>query len=65
MSRETILVLAGLLVALSPFVGLPLRILAWALPVLGVIVIVIALTLRSRRRFERASRSLPESAEIG
>lgn len=56
MSRESVLVLLGLLIVLSPFVGLPLEILAWILPVLGFAVAGIGVALRSRRRKEQRIR---------
>ena len=49
MSRGTILAILGALVALSPFAGLPLAILGWILPPLGLLVLVIGLSLRTRR----------------
>ena len=56
MHRETILVILGALIALSPFAGLPLSWLDVLTPVLGAGVIAIALTLRgkyaTRRRDE-------------
>lgn len=56
MSRESVLIVLGLLVVLSPFIGLPLEILAWVLPVLGLIVVGIGVALRSRRRKEQRIR---------
>ena len=49
MSRTGTLVLLGILVALAPFVGLPLSVLAWVLPILGVMVLLTGISLRARR----------------
>lgn len=46
MSRPQLLILIGILVALSPFVGFPLSWLTWALPVLGLATLVIGISLR-------------------
>lgn len=43
------LIVFGILTALSPFFGLPYEWLQWFLPVLGVLAALIAFTLRSRR----------------
>lgn len=50
MSRESALIILGILVAVSPFVGLPLSVLAWILPVLGILTAIIGLALRLRRQ---------------
>jgi hypothetical protein len=50
MSRESLLVLLGILIALSPFSGLPLSCLMVALPVLGILVFGIGISLRARRQ---------------
>lgn len=47
MSRVQTLSLIGILVILSPFIGLPLSVLSFVLPVLGLAVVVIAISLRS------------------
>jgi cytochrome c-type biogenesis protein CcmH/NrfF len=53
MSRENLLILIGVLVTLSPFAGLPLTWLAWILPILGILVVIIGVTFyRSRRESE-------------
>lgn len=49
MSREGTLILLGLFVALSPFVGLPYSWLMWILPILGLIILAQAIVLRMRR----------------
>ena len=48
MSRESILIALGVLIALTPYSGLPLSILAFVLPVLGLLVGAIGMTLRVR-----------------
>ena len=50
MSRESLLILVGILVALSPFVGLPLVWLAFVTPFLGAVVVLIGFSLVSRKR---------------
>ncbi len=49
----------GVLVLISPWSGLPLVWLSWILPAIGVIVVVIGLSMRSRR----TPPQLPESSE--
>lgn len=49
MSRESLLILLGILVALSPFLGIPLSLLAWILPVLGLVTLGIGISLRTER----------------
>lgn len=50
--------LLGILVALSPFSGLPLAILSWILPVLGLAVLAIGITTESRNlKLQRARSS--------
>ncbi|HEY0010291.1 MAG TPA: hypothetical protein VGB97_00050 [Candidatus Paceibacterota bacterium] len=48
MSRETALIGLGVLIALAPYLGLPLSILGIVLPVLGLIVAAVGATLRGR-----------------
>jgi hypothetical protein len=50
MSRENFLILLGVLILLSPFAGLPMSILAWILPILGILVLVIGITLHRNRQ---------------
>lgn len=50
MTRESILIIIGILIALSPWSGLPLAWLTWFLLPAGVLVAVIAFTLRPRRQ---------------
>lgn len=49
MSRESVLILLGILVMLSPFLGIPLPWLSVLLPVLGLSVVVIGITYRGKR----------------
>ncbi len=49
MRRESILMIAGILTALSPFSGLPLSWRMWLLLVLGIVVSVTGYTLREQR----------------
>lgn len=46
MSKEGTLVTVGILTALSPFIGLPYSWLAWILPVLGVITLIVGYVIR-------------------
>lgn len=48
MNRERILMFVGGLVIIAPWSGLPLALLEWILPVLGLSVIALAFTMRSR-----------------
>lgn len=59
MSREGIVIVLGVLIAVSPFIGLPYYVLAWALPVLGLTCALIALSLRVRRQRTRPSSPSP------
>lgn len=59
MSRERALMLLGILVLVSPFVGLPLAILTWILPLLGGLVLGIGASYSMRRRnMQRAQQAL-------
>lgn len=49
MSRRLILIILGILVAISPFVGLPLSILSWVLPILGALIVLTTLALKKRK----------------
>ena len=48
MTREQVLILLGILVALSPYIGLPLSILGFVLPVLGLMIVGIGVLLRRK-----------------
>ena len=50
MNRESVLIILGILIAFSPYSGLPLSILAFVLPVLGLLVAAIGMTMRIRRK---------------
>lgn len=49
MSREGTLILLGVIVVLSPFLGLPYSWLMWILPILGLAVLAQGIVLRMRR----------------
>ncbi|HEV7121512.1 MAG TPA: hypothetical protein VGN56_01645 [Candidatus Paceibacterota bacterium] len=57
MSRERLLMLLGILVLVSPFVGLPLSLLAWVLPVLGGLVLGIGASYAMRKRMQHAQQN--------
>ncbi|MEO6536127.1 MAG: hypothetical protein ABIT47_00405 [Candidatus Paceibacterota bacterium] len=59
MSRESILMILGVLVAVSPWSGLPLAILVWILPVLGIAIAFIGFTLRTRANSIKEASSRP------
>ena len=48
MTRETVLMILGALVFISPWIGIPMAWLQWALLVLGLAIIAIGITLRRR-----------------
>lgn len=48
MSRSSLLILLGILVFLAPFSGLPMSLLIWILPVLGLSIGLIGVSLRPR-----------------
>ncbi len=48
MTREHIIMVLGALVFIAPWSGLPLSWLEWALPIIGLLVIGLAATLRRR-----------------
>lgn len=48
MSRNLMLIVLGVIIAVSPFSGLPMRILAWILPVLGLLAVAIGVSYRRR-----------------
>lgn len=49
MTREGFLIFMGLLVAISPFIGVPVAWLEWALPVIGIFIIGTSLLIRHDR----------------
>ncbi len=62
MSRESMLILLGILVMLSPFLGLPLSLLAWLLPFLGLVTLGIGISLRTERT--RSAKPAISSHEV-
>lgn len=57
MTRESILIILGVLVTVSPWSGLPLRVLAWILPVLGIAIAFTGFTLHTRAAHRAANAS--------
>lgn len=55
MTRETILIILGLVIVLSPWSGLPLAWLSYVLVFIGLCVVLIGSTLRARRMVESAA----------
>lgn len=64
MSRERFLIIFGLLVLLAPFVGLPLAILSWVLPVLGAAVAFIGVSYAMRKKGREPAVPHPASEVI-
>lgn len=64
MSREGVVIVLGVLIAVSPFIGLPYYLLAWVLPVLGLACAGIALSLRVKRGRTRAPQPSPASSTV-
>lgn len=62
MPKRTIIVILGVLTALSPFLGLPYAGLMWLLPVLGIAIAVLAYPVR-RQRYTEAPE--PHEAPTG
>lgn len=62
MSRAGTLILLGILIALTPFIGLPLSILAWVLPILGLMVLLTGVSLRRRMQAEERAAEPPAAA---
>jgi len=46
MSRSLMLIVLAILIILSPFSGLPMSILIWILPVLGFVILAIAISFK-------------------
>jgi hypothetical protein len=63
MSRETVLIALGVLVVISPYLGVPLSILDFVLPLLGLLIIVIGIMYRRTDklslRHAASERALP------
>lgn len=52
MSRSLMLMILGAAVLLSPFSGLPLAILTWILPILGLAILAVGFSYRARKRLD-------------
>lgn len=50
MSRESILIVVGVLLMVSPFIGLPLSILMWFYLAFGLLIVGIGASLRLRKK---------------
>lgn len=48
MKRESILIVLGIIIMLSPWAGIPLSILRWILLILGLAILFIGFTMRRR-----------------
>lgn len=59
MTRESVLIALGVVIALTPYFGLPLSLLGILLPVLGLVVAAIGATLRVRQ-----NRIMRESTRV-
>jgi len=59
MTRETVLMILGALVFLSPWVGIPMMWLQWILLVLGLAIIAIGVTLRRRMHQDELPPAAP------
>lgn len=63
MKREHVLIVLGVLVAISPYLGVPLSILGFILPVLGLLVIIVGVMIRRTNqlslRHAASERALP------
>jgi hypothetical protein len=61
MSRESFLIVLAVLVMISPFLGLPGSWLFWLLPVLGLFVLIIGISLRRDRHFREMTPASHEA----
>jgi hypothetical protein len=52
MSKSTTLIVLGVIIFISPFIGLPTSWLSWLLPILGIVVGVIGYLVRVRIKEE-------------
>jgi|CXWL01.1.fsa_nt_gi cytochrome c-type biogenesis protein CcmH/NrfF len=59
MSREGVVMVFGILTAVSPFLGLPYTWLMWMLPILGLVSFGLALSLRVKRQRARTVPNAP------
>ena len=67
MTRESVLILLGIFVTITLFIGLPLWLLKWILPFVGLVIIFIGYTLRRKRFHEDVQSSrvpLTQSVEV-
>lgn len=64
MSKEGTLITIGVLVLLTPFLGLPSSWLAWILPILGVITLAIGQLIRKERTAPRLASVEAPAAPI-
>lgn len=56
MSRALMLIILGALVMISPFAGLPMSILSWILPVLGLIALAIGVSYKREKLLVQSTR---------
>ena len=63
MKRENVLIALGILVAVSPYLGIPLSILGIALPILGLFIVIVGVMIRRTNqlslRHMASERALP------
>lgn len=48
MKRENVLIVLGILVAISPYIGVPLSILGFVLPTLGLLIAIVGVMMRRK-----------------
>lgn len=60
MTREGTLIMLGILVAVLPFIGLPLSLLHWLIPIVGLLISVVGLSLRKKRLMQSAEQTEAE-----
>ncbi len=63
MHRQRMLIILGVLIALAPYLGLPYGWLMFLLPLLGIIVLSLGLSLRIKRRAPLADETPSHEAE--
>jgi hypothetical protein len=59
MTRETVLIILGILIALSPYLGLPLWLLGIVLPLLGLLVVTYGVLARIAVKRSGTDRAAP------
>ncbi|HEX5774771.1 MAG TPA: hypothetical protein VFY28_02330 [Candidatus Paceibacterota bacterium] len=64
MSRESMLILSGVLVMLSPFSGFPLSLLTWFYLFVGLVVTLIGVSFRLLRRRRSRKHAHEASAPV-